>query len=62
MRVLKVQTALPYSQLHPPSARMSSSGKTYRDEFILPDNRSVGAINIAAEKQGGLHLTHTLSP
>lgn len=27
------------------------TGKTYRDEFTLPDNRSVGAINIPPEKQ-----------
>lgn len=33
---------------------MSLPSKTYRDEFILPDNKSVGAIN--AEKQGGRHV------
>jgi len=31
---------------------MSSTDKTYRNEFILPDNRGVGAINVAAENQG----------
>ena len=37
---------------------MPSPTKTYRDEFILPDNRSVGAINVSAEKQGKLNLVH----
>jgi hypothetical protein len=41
---------------------MSLSSKTYRDEFILPDNGSVGAINVAAEKQGELHLARAHSP
>lgn len=31
---------------------MSSPSKSYRDEFILPDNRSVGAIKVATERQG----------
>jgi hypothetical protein len=35
---------------------MALSGETYRDEFILPDNRSVGAIKVAPEKQGELYL------
>lgn len=36
------------------STEMTVTSKTYRDEFILPDNRSVGAINIPPEKQGKL--------
>jgi len=30
---------------------MSSLDRTYRDEFIIPDNKSVGAINVPAEEQ-----------
>ena len=37
---------------------MSSYEKSYRDEFIIPDNKSVGAINVAAEKQGEPYLAH----
>ena len=44
------------------SRKMPSSSKTYRDEFILPDNRSVGAVSVAAENQGELHLIHGYSP
>lgn len=35
---------------------MPSPDKSYREEFILPDNKSVGAINVPAEKQGELEL------
>jgi len=35
---------------------MPSFEKTYRDDFILPDNRSIGATNITAMSQGEFTL------
>jgi len=62
MRFSRVSTpALPLLFLpdtrtsHWSPAMMSPSEKTYRDEFILPDNRSIGATGVASERQGESH-------
>jgi len=40
---------------------MSPSCESLRDQFFLPDNRSIGATKVAAERQGKSHPTHIYS-